>query len=161
EAIYYGPRSDPAGAGLPLSYGRSRRSRARPRWPHRREAHPGGRRRPNLSGRELPYRVDSPRGDGLQAIEELAEQVVARGVRRIDGDIAGDDTAYVWDPYPDGWGLGDTVWEYGAPVSALTINDNAFMLQVTPGDPATISIAPPLEFYHIDNQVQEGANAKI
>jgi D-alanyl-D-alanine carboxypeptidase/D-alanyl-D-alanine-endopeptidase (penicillin-binding protein 4) len=116
---------------------------------------------PNLSGRELPYRVDSPRGDGLQAIEDLAEQVVARGVRRIDGDIVGDDTAYVWDPYPDGWGLGDAVWEYGAPVSALTINDNAFMLQVMPGDPATISIAPPLEFYQIDNQVREGAATKI
>src|SRR5262245_3784271 len=81
---------------------------------------------PNLSGRELPYRVDSPPGDGLQAVEDLASQVVARGVRRIDGDIVGDDTVYLWEPYPDGWDLGDAMWEYGAPVSALTINDNGF-----------------------------------
>jgi D-alanyl-D-alanine carboxypeptidase/D-alanyl-D-alanine-endopeptidase (penicillin-binding protein 4) len=116
---------------------------------------------PNLSGRELPYRVDSPPGDGLQAIEDLASQVVARGVRRIEGDIVGDDTAYVWDPYPDGWGLGDALWEYGAPVSALTINDNAFILRILPGDPARISIEPPLEFYQIDNQVRAGAVRKI
>jgi D-alanyl-D-alanine carboxypeptidase/D-alanyl-D-alanine-endopeptidase (penicillin-binding protein 4) len=116
---------------------------------------------PNLSGRELPYRVDSPRGDGLLAIEDLAAQVVARGVRRIDGDIVGDDTAYVWQPYPDGWGMGDDLWEYGAPVSALTINDNAFVLSVLPGDPAKISIEPPLEFYQIDNQVRTAPARKI
>jgi D-alanyl-D-alanine carboxypeptidase/D-alanyl-D-alanine-endopeptidase (penicillin-binding protein 4) len=116
---------------------------------------------PNLSGRELPYRVDSPQGDGLQAVAELADQIVARGVRRIDGDIIGDDSAYPWEPYPEGWGLGDAVWEYGAPVSALTINDNAFTLKVAPGDPARISIDPPLEFYQIDNQVRPGSTKKV
>jgi len=116
---------------------------------------------PNLSGRELPYRVDSPRGDGLHAIGELADQILARGVRRIDGDIVGDDSVYPWEPYPDGWGLGDAVWEYGAPVSALTINDNAFSLKLLPGDPARISIDPPLEFYQIDNQVLPGPVKKI
>jgi D-alanyl-D-alanine carboxypeptidase/D-alanyl-D-alanine-endopeptidase (penicillin-binding protein 4) len=116
---------------------------------------------PNLSGRELPYRVDSPAGDGLQPIADLAAQMVARGVRRIDGDIIGDDTAYTWDPYPEGWALGDALWEYGAPVSALTINDNAFTLRLTPGDPAGISIDPPLEFYQLDNLVQPGPARKI
>lgn len=116
---------------------------------------------PNLSGRELPYRVDSPRGDGLHAIEDLAGQIVARGVRRIDGDIVGDDSAYVWEPYPDGWGQGDALWEYGAPVSALTINDNTFILNLYPGDPARISIDPPLEFYQIDNLVESGNPKKI
>ena len=116
---------------------------------------------PNLSGRELPYRVDSPRGDGLRAIEDLASQIVARGVRRIDGDIVGDDSAYIWEPYPDGWGQGDALWEYGAPVSALTINDNTFTLNLHPGDPARISIEPPLEFYQIDNLVESGSPKKI
>jgi D-alanyl-D-alanine carboxypeptidase/D-alanyl-D-alanine-endopeptidase (penicillin-binding protein 4) len=116
---------------------------------------------PNLSGRELPYRVDSPRGEGLRAIEDLAGQIVGRGVRRIDGDIVGDDSAYVWEPYPEGWGQGDALWEYGAPVSALTINDNAFVLNLYPGDPARISIDPPLEFYQIDNLVESGSPKKI
>src|SRR5580704_6662253 len=116
---------------------------------------------PNLSGRELPYRVDSPPGNGLRAIEDLAKQIVGRGVRRIDGDIVGDDSAYIWEPYPDGWGQGDALWEYGAPVSALTINDNTFTLNLYPGDPARISIDPPLEFYQIDNLVETGSPKKI
>lgn len=116
---------------------------------------------PNLSGRELPYRVDSPAGDGLQAIADLAAQVVAKGVRRIDGDIVGDDSAYAWEPYPEAWGMGDALWEYGAPVSALTVNDNMFTLSVSPGDPARISIDPPFEFYQIDNLVRPGPAKKI
>jgi D-alanyl-D-alanine carboxypeptidase/D-alanyl-D-alanine-endopeptidase (penicillin-binding protein 4) len=116
---------------------------------------------PNLSGRELPYRVDSPPGDGLQAIAALAGQMVAKGVRRIDGDIVGDDTAYVWEPYPEAWGMGDSLWEYGAPVSALTINDNAFTVAVEAGDPARITISPPFEFYEIDNLVRTGSPRKI
>jgi D-alanyl-D-alanine carboxypeptidase/D-alanyl-D-alanine-endopeptidase (penicillin-binding protein 4) len=116
---------------------------------------------PNLSGRELPYRVDSPPGDALQAIEDLAGQIVARGVRRIEGDIVGDDTAYTWAPYPPGWALDDALWEYGAPVSALTINDNTFTLKILPGDPARISVDPPLDFYQIDNLLRPGSERKI
>src|SRR5208283_6220854 len=51
---------------------------------------------PSLSARGVPYQPGPASGDPLQAIEDLADQVVARGVRRIEGDIAGDDTAYVW-----------------------------------------------------------------
>ncbi len=116
---------------------------------------------PNLSGRELPYRVNSPPGDGLQAIADLADQVAAKGVKRIDGDIVGDDSAYVWEPYPDAWGMGDALWEYGAPVSALTINDNTLIVRVQPGDPARISLDPPFEFYEIDNRVRAGSPKKI
>jgi len=116
---------------------------------------------PNLSGREIPYRVDSPHGEGLRAIEDLADQVVAHGVRRIDGGIVGDDSAYVWEPYPGGWGQGDALWEYGAPVSALTINDNTFTLNIHPGEPARISVDPALEFYQIDNQVEPGSPQHI
>jgi D-alanyl-D-alanine carboxypeptidase/D-alanyl-D-alanine-endopeptidase (penicillin-binding protein 4) len=116
---------------------------------------------PNLFGRELPYRVDSPRGDGLQAIADLADQVAAKGVKRIDGDIVGDDSAYVWEPYPESWSMGDALSEDGAPVSALTINDNTFIVRVQPGDPAAISIDPPFEFYQIDNRVRAGSPRKI
>ena len=31
------------------------------------------------------------------------------------------------------WSIDDTVWGYGAPVSALTINDNQIKVTVTPG----------------------------
>jgi D-alanyl-D-alanine carboxypeptidase/D-alanyl-D-alanine-endopeptidase (penicillin-binding protein 4) len=113
---------------------------------------------PNLSGRAIPYRKDAPTGDPLAAIEDLAAQVAAHGVHCVSADIVGDDTAYVWQPYADGWSIGDAVWDYGAPVSALSINDNTLSIAVLPGaqasDPARIVLTPPVEYYEIDNRVR-------
>jgi D-alanyl-D-alanine carboxypeptidase/D-alanyl-D-alanine-endopeptidase (penicillin-binding protein 4) len=116
---------------------------------------------PNLSARAVPYRLGPVTGNPLAAIEDLADQVVARGVKRIEGGIVGDDTWYAWEPYPEGWTVDDTRYDYGAPVSALTINDNAFTLTVRPaaraGDLAELSLAPALEYYEIDNRVETAA----
>ena len=110
-----------------------------------------------LSARVVPYQKGPTTGDPLQAIDALAEQVAAGGVRRIDGDIVGDDTAYVWEPYPEGWAQDDAVWDYGAPVSALCVNDNVFSLRLrASGAGAAITLSPPLEFYDIDNRVRAG-----
>jgi D-alanyl-D-alanine carboxypeptidase/D-alanyl-D-alanine-endopeptidase (penicillin-binding protein 4) len=38
----------------------------------------------------------------------------------------------VWERYGGSWAWGDLQWEYGAPVSALTVNDNVVYLNVTP-----------------------------
>lgn len=115
---------------------------------------------PNLSARAIPYvHSGAPEaGDPLQAIEDLADQVAARGVLRVEGGITGDDTAYVHEPYPEGWAADDGIWEYGAAVSALAVNDNAFRLSIRPGERAgalaRLSLSPALEFYAIDNRVR-------
>jgi len=112
---------------------------------------------PTLSNRTYPYTKDPGKGDPLQGIEDLAAQVAAAGVRRIDGDIVGDDTAYVWEPYPEGWALDDALWEYGAPVSALTVNDNVLRLTLRTGAedaPVEIRLSPPLDYYLIDNRIK-------
>ena len=113
---------------------------------------------PNLSARAIPYRPGPIAGDPLAAIAGLADQVAARGVHRIDGDIVGDDSWYVWEPFGNGWSIDDPTYDYGAPVSALTINDNAFNLSVRPGaqdgDPAAIELNPAVEYYSIDNRVR-------
>jgi serine-type D-Ala-D-Ala carboxypeptidase/endopeptidase (penicillin-binding protein 4) len=118
---------------------------------------------PNLSNRAIPYRMGAPSGDPLTAFEELADQVVAYGVQRVAGDLIGDDSAYVWQPFAQGWAVDDPIWDYGAPPSALTINDNLFTLQVRPGPaegtPAALSLVPPLEFYRIDSRVRTEGGA--
>jgi D-alanyl-D-alanine carboxypeptidase/D-alanyl-D-alanine-endopeptidase (penicillin-binding protein 4) len=119
---------------------------------------------PNLSGRAIPYRRDAPAGDPLAAIEDLAAQIAARGVRSVTADIVGDDTAYVWQPYAEGWSIDDPVWDYGAPVSALSVNDNTLSVTVLPGshrsDPARIVLTPPVEYYEIDNGVRTAAGER-
>ena len=110
---------------------------------------------PTLSAREFPYEPGPVRGDPLGPLAELADQIAARGVRRIEGGIVGDDSLYVWEPYPQGWDQDDTAWEYGAPVSALTLHDGAFRLSVIagkkPGAPARLILKPPLEYYTVHN----------
>jgi D-alanyl-D-alanine carboxypeptidase/D-alanyl-D-alanine-endopeptidase (penicillin-binding protein 4) len=114
---------------------------------------------PSLSGREYPYRSHTAPGAiySLSAIEELADQVIARGLKRIDGNVAGDDSRYVWEPQPGGWSSDSATREYGAPVSALVLHDNTFALTLRPaehaGGLARITLAPPFENFAIDNHV--------
>jgi D-alanyl-D-alanine carboxypeptidase/D-alanyl-D-alanine-endopeptidase (penicillin-binding protein 4) len=113
---------------------------------------------PNLSARAIPYRTGPVTGNPLTAIEDLADQVASRGVKRVDGGIVGDDTWYLWQPYATGWSIDDPQSDDGPPVSALTIHDNAFTLTVRPGaregDLAGLFLNPPMEFYQLDNRIR-------
>ena len=79
-------------------------------------------------------------------------------MKRIAGDIIGDDSWYVWQPYAVGWALDDPQSDDGPPISALTINDNTLTIGVLPGrrvgDLGMVTIEPPLEFYRYDNRVR-------
>jgi D-alanyl-D-alanine carboxypeptidase/D-alanyl-D-alanine-endopeptidase (penicillin-binding protein 4) len=112
---------------------------------------------PSLSGREYPYRKSAGAIYSFSAIEDLADQLIARGLKRIDGNVVGDDSRYVWEPQPGGWSSDSATREYGAPVSALILHDNTFALTLGPadraGDLARITLAPPFENFAIDNRV--------
>jgi D-alanyl-D-alanine carboxypeptidase/D-alanyl-D-alanine-endopeptidase (penicillin-binding protein 4) len=69
----------------------------------------------------------------LRYLADFADQIAASGVKRITGNIVGDDTVFPWEPYPQDWTVDDTVWGYGAPVSGLSINDNQILVAVHPG----------------------------
>lgn len=110
---------------------------------------------PNLSGRTLPYEPNLPEPAPLAAINQLADQIVARGIRHVDGNIIGDDTAFVYEPYPPGWGLTDTYDEDGAPVSAICVDDNVAKLEIVPaladGALAQTTWQLPFELFRVDN----------
>lgn len=128
---------------------------------------------PTLSGRVYPYDGHTERQtDTLSAFENMADQLVKAGIHRIDGNVIGDDTWFTDQPYPDGWELEDIVWDYGAPISALTLNDNVAYLNivpagapglpneqgatpkrfVTPTGTEDVEWNPPTPFYHLDNE---------
>jgi len=127
-----------------------------------------GRGDPNLSARVLPFKDKTElQGSTTQALEDLADQVVKSGVKQVDGDVIGDDTYYLWE-YPDGWTRDDLQWDYGAPVSALTVNDNSIFLDVAPGDKigdkAAIKLDPFSDYFQINNRVltvASGAKTEI
>lgn len=116
---------------------------------------------PTLSGRPLPYDHKAPFGDPLAALDALVSQAVRAGLRRVTGSVIGDDTRYVWEPYPEGWTQDDTVYDYGAPVSALILHDNAFRVVIDPGpaagSPASVIVAPQLPWFTFDCRVRTAA----
>ncbi|HEX3142961.1 MAG TPA: D-alanyl-D-alanine carboxypeptidase/D-alanyl-D-alanine-endopeptidase [Pyrinomonadaceae bacterium] len=85
-------------------------------------------------------------GDYFKAINDLADRIVAAGVKRVKGDLVGDASFFNGSPIGSGWEWEDLTWSYGAPVSALSINDNAIDLNVRPGAtvgaPVTVTTGP-------------------
>ena len=86
-------------------------------------------------------------GDYFKGINDLADRIAAAGVKRIKGDLVGDQSYFNGAPLGSGWEWEDLQWSYGAPVSALTVNDNAIDLTVKPGEkvgaPVVITTGPP------------------
>ena len=113
---------------------------------------------PNLSGRELPYDLKTQRNDDpIQALESLADALVQKGVKFIDGDIVADDSYFAFERYGEGWSQDDLVWADGAPVSALTVNDNVVFVNILPadrpGEKAFVSVKPFADYYRLDNRI--------
>jgi D-alanyl-D-alanine carboxypeptidase/D-alanyl-D-alanine-endopeptidase (penicillin-binding protein 4) len=119
---------------------------------------------PNLSGRTLPYQPNLPDPAPLAAINQLADEIVAHGVRRITGNIVGDDTAFVYEPYPPGWGLTDTYDDDGPPVSAICVDDNVAKLQIVPAlaDGALVEASwqLPFELFRVDNAMLTDSDSR-
>ncbi|HZR65282.1 MAG TPA: D-alanyl-D-alanine carboxypeptidase/D-alanyl-D-alanine-endopeptidase [Terriglobales bacterium] len=117
-----------------------------------------GRGDPTLSGRELPYNTRTQRdADPVRVLEQLADELAQKGVKYIDGDVVADDSYFAFERYGEGWSQDDLVWADGAPVSALTINDNVVFVNILPGahpgDKAFVSITPFADYYTIDNRL--------
>ena len=120
---------------------------------------------PTMSARRYPYRAPeanstgasqaaanppsaSPSGEtertpkAMDVLDLLAEEVEQTGVRTVDGNLVGDDTFYLDEPYGQGWGWDDLQWSYGAPVSALTFNDNTAELTIAAAPSSSAQAAP-------------------
>src|SRR5258706_7014021 len=98
--------------------------------------------------------------DYFKGIDDLAGRIVAAGVKRVKGDLVGDESWFNGAPLGSGWEWDDLQWSYGAPVSALTVNDNAIDLTVKPaervGAPVLITSGPPTPFMTIANRAITG-----
>jgi D-alanyl-D-alanine carboxypeptidase/D-alanyl-D-alanine-endopeptidase (penicillin-binding protein 4) len=127
---------------------------------------------PTMSARRYPYRAPGaeplkiPAGASgetetekppraFDVLDLMAEQVEQAGVRTVDGSVVGDDSLFLHQPYGQAWGWDDLQWSYGAPVSALTFNENTAEVTVT-ADPAaegqTVSEwTPKVDYYTLDN----------
>ncbi len=92
--------------------------------------------------------------DYLKVLEPLANKIVQAGVKRIEGNLVGDESYFSGDALPSGWEWDDLQWYYGAEVSALPVLDNAVDLSVKPGSlnaPCAVQILPLNTIFTIVN----------
>ena len=121
-----------------------------------------GRGAPDLSNRKYPYR-DKVETDGPpeKALAELADAVIAKGVKEIEGDVVANDSYFDNERYPPGWEVDDIPFGFGAAVSAIAINDNTMTVEVHPatrsGALALFTFEPWPAFYAFDSQITTGA----
>jgi len=129
---------------------------------------------PTLSARRYPYKPPQAaataepeaKPNPMEVLDLLAQEVLQAGVRRVDGNVVGDDSFFLNEPYGASWAWDDLQWGYGAPVSALSFNDNITELSVVadPSSPSgtTAEWTPRVEYYTLDNSmtpVAKGAKA--
>jgi len=117
-----------------------------------------GRGDPNLSNRKFPYETKEEfDGPPEKALAELADAIASRGVKEIAGDVVADDSYFPRERYPDGWEIDDMVWEYGAAISAIVVDDNTVTLTLTPGEKAggavMAVVEPPTREFVVKNEV--------
>ena len=97
-------------------------------------------------------------GDPVLTSEDwwrIAADLRRQGVRKIEGDIVVDDSAFddaFWHP---SWGA-LSARAYHAPVGALTANYGAFFVRVSPaeqvGEAAAITVDPPIGYLKVTNR---------
>ena len=121
-----------------------------------------GRGDPNLSNRKFPYNLKEEfDGAPEKVLAELADALVAKGVKEVAGDVVGDDSYFPREPYPNGWEIDDMVWEYGSAVSAIVVEDNTVTLTLTAADsagaPVQAIVAPATPDFIVQNDVVTSA----
>jgi len=107
-------------------------------------------------------------GDYFKGIEPLINQIINSGIKKIDGDLVGDESYFAGPPFGAGWEWDDLQAYYGAEVSALTIDDNSLDVFVKPaervGMPCKITTGPATSFVTIMNRTQtspKGSDTRV
>ncbi len=128
---------------------------------------------PTMSSRQYPYVEPSatpaatearPKPDPMATLDLLAQEVLQEGIRKVDGNIVGDDGYFLHEPYGTSWAWDDLQWSYGAPISALTFNDNTIGLSILPDESAPGGVAatwqPKIDYFTLDNTMTFAAKGE-
>lgn len=89
--------------------------------------------------------------------DEWADELSGLGIRRIDGRLIGDDSAFDDERVAAGWLWDDLAFSYAAPIGALTYDSNAVELVVRPGaaagESAELTVRPADGGLIVENHV--------
>lgn len=110
-----------------------------------------------LYGRGAPDLSSTPRKDEASSLVQLADELYQRGVRRVSGNVIGDESYFRADPLGSGWAWNDVQWYFGAEPSALSINGNEMDINALPGskasEPAVVKLSEVRSYAHLSNSM--------
>jgi serine-type D-Ala-D-Ala carboxypeptidase/endopeptidase (penicillin-binding protein 4) len=105
-----------------------------------------------LYGRGAPDLVAANKNENFNSLEELASALAKRGVKRVRGNVIGDESYFRGEPIGEGWQWNDLQWYFGAEASALTINGNSADISIT--SPAKLGDKPTITSSDVDGYIQ-------
>jgi D-alanyl-D-alanine carboxypeptidase/D-alanyl-D-alanine-endopeptidase (penicillin-binding protein 4) len=110
-----------------------------------------------LYGRGAPDLTSRTRKETPASLTQLANSLYERGVRRIRGNVIGDESYFRGEPLGDGWQWNDIQWYFGAEPSALSIDDNAVEVEVLPATSSNESPSARLDsakdYVHLSSEI--------
>lgn len=115
-----------------------------------------------VSGRGDPsWKSPLRREDFWDIFDPFLATLEKAGVRAITGDVIADATYFQSQPNGAGWTADDLNDDYGAEISAITLEDNYAELRIAPGkaagQPCVVSLIQPLTDLKLDNRMLTGA----
>ena len=87
-----------------------------------------------LYGRGAPDLIANSNDASKGSLSGLADQLYQKGIRRLDGNVVGDESYFRGDPLGDGWQWTDLQWYFAAEASALSINGNEVDVNIVPSE---------------------------
>ena len=102
-------------------------------------------------------------GDGLLSpgdLDTLAQALAKRGVRKVDGAVAGDGSLFTDGPYGFGWEWDDFSDEEFPQIAGLEVNEGVLGVHVAAGlaagDPVRVTLTPPTAYLPLVVEARTG-----
>ncbi|MCS6863106.1 MAG: D-alanyl-D-alanine carboxypeptidase/D-alanyl-D-alanine-endopeptidase, partial [Abditibacteriales bacterium] len=93
-------------------------------------------------------------------LKKLAQSLWDRGVRKVEGCVVGDESAFQGAPLGFGWQWDDLPWYYSMEVSALSLGRNQVNVVVKPGEKvggaAVVTVEPANGYVVVENAATTG-----
>jgi D-alanyl-D-alanine carboxypeptidase/D-alanyl-D-alanine-endopeptidase (penicillin-binding protein 4) len=87
-----------------------------------------------LYGRGAPDLTAGTNASDDNSLARLANDLYDRGLRRVKGNVIGDESYFRGETSGDGWQWNDVQWYFGAEASALSVNNNEVSVNILPPD---------------------------
>ena len=121
-----------------------------------------------LYGRGAPDLLSRAGSGGSSDFAALADELYRGGVRRVRGDVIGDESYFRGEMLGGGWLWEDAQWYYGAQPSALSVDGNEITLRLAPAskvdEPVEVKLVPPTDYVRITNDartIERGARPTL